>query len=83
MQEAFLDAISNGRPFVKEAGLPVVVTLTFRGRDLTRHSMAEYAREASEMGVGLIGACCGSLPYHIYAMEKALAKRTNVPDAAN
>jgi betaine-homocysteine S-methyltransferase len=49
-------------------------------RPVTRYYMAEYAREASGMGVHYIGACCGALPYHIRAMAEALGKSTALPD---
>jgi betaine-homocysteine S-methyltransferase len=46
----------------------------------TRFAMAQYAAEARSMGIGLIGACCGALPYHIRAMAEALGKPTGLPD---
>jgi betaine-homocysteine S-methyltransferase len=46
----------------------------------TRFAMAQYAAEARSMGIGLIGACCGALPYHIRAMAEALGKPTDLPD---
>ena len=33
---------------------------------------AEFAREAVELGVGLIGGCCGTTPAHVAAMRLAL-----------
>ncbi len=50
-------------------------------REETRFAMADYAREAKGMGINLIGACCGCLPYHIRAMAEALDKPTAVADA--
>jgi hypothetical protein len=47
---------------------------------VTRFAMAEYAAEAKGMGIGLIGSCCGSLPYHVRAMAEALGKPTALPD---
>jgi len=41
---------------------------------LSRHEMAEYAREAKETGIGYIGSCCGSVAGHVRAMAKALGK---------
>jgi methionine synthase I (cobalamin-dependent) len=34
--------------------------------------MAEYALRMRELGVGVIGACCGSTPAHVAAMRAAL-----------
>jgi 5-methyltetrahydrofolate--homocysteine methyltransferase len=36
--------------------------------------MAEFALEIRRLGVGIIGACCGSTPEHIRAMARALGK---------
>ncbi|HVM25415.1 MAG TPA: homocysteine S-methyltransferase family protein [Candidatus Limnocylindrales bacterium] len=41
---------------------------------LTRGEMAAYALAAKEMGVGLIGSCCGSVAIHVRAMAVALGK---------
>jgi betaine-homocysteine S-methyltransferase len=41
---------------------------------LTRGEMEAYARAAKEMGVSLIGSCCGSVAIHVAAMAKALGK---------
>ncbi len=35
--------------------------------------MADYARKMAQLGVRVIGGCCGSTPEHIAAMRKALA----------
>lgn len=40
-------------------------------------AMAEHALELREIGIDLIGACCGSSPEHIRAMSQALAERLN------
>ncbi|MDE3259195.1 MAG: homocysteine S-methyltransferase family protein [Gemmatimonadota bacterium] len=49
-------------------------------RVVTRFSMAEYTTEAAHMGIGLIGSCCGALPFHVRAMAEALGKATDLPD---
>lgn len=41
---------------------------------LSRSEMAAYAREARDMGVNFIGACCGAVAAHVRAMAKALGK---------
>ena len=54
------------------AGLPKLVGDTF-AYDGTPDVMAGYARRARELGVAVIGGCCGSTPAHIAAMRDALA----------
>jgi methionine synthase I (cobalamin-dependent) len=49
-------------------------------RLLTRFHYAEYALEAHRIGIDFIGACCGTLPYHVRAMAEALGKPTAMPD---
>lgn len=41
--------------------------------DGTPEVMAVYARRMRDLGVNIIGACCGSTPAHIRAMGEALA----------
>ncbi len=41
--------------------------------------MARYAVEFAEIGVSLIGACCGSTPDHIRAIKDALSGRKTAP----
>jgi 5-methyltetrahydrofolate--homocysteine methyltransferase len=54
------------------AGLPKLVGDTF-AYDGTPDVMAAYARHARELGIAVIGGCCGSTPAHIAAMRDALA----------
>ena len=42
---------------------------------LSRRDMAAYARQARELGINLIGSCCGSIPIHVREMARALGKR--------
>jgi 5-methyltetrahydrofolate--homocysteine methyltransferase len=53
------------------AGLPVI-----RGEEFcyetTPEEMADYARRMRELGVELVGGCCGSTPAHMAAMSSAL-----------
>jgi betaine-homocysteine S-methyltransferase len=42
---------------------------------LTRFEMAEFARQAGEIGVNYIGICCGGAPHHVRAMAEALGRR--------
>jgi len=43
-------------------------------RILTRWDCHRYAREAYDLGVRYIGACCGFEPYHVRAMAEELQK---------
>jgi 5-methyltetrahydrofolate--homocysteine methyltransferase len=54
------------------AGLPHEVDgkMVFDG---TPEVMAAYALRMRDLGVNVIGACCGSTPAHIAAMGEALA----------
>jgi 5-methyltetrahydrofolate--homocysteine methyltransferase len=54
------------------AGLPKLVGDRFE-YDGTPEVMAEFARDMRELGIDVIGACCGSTPTHIAAMRDALA----------
>jgi 5-methyltetrahydrofolate--homocysteine methyltransferase len=54
------------------AGLPQVVGDHFE-YDATAEDMAAHAKELRELGIDLIGACCGSTPAHIEAMHAVLA----------
>ena len=54
------------------AGLPKLVGDSFQF-DGTPEQMAIYAVEMRDLGIDIIGACCGSTPAHIDAMRAALA----------
>ncbi len=56
------------------AGLPQVVGDHFE-YDATPADLAAHASRLVELGVDLIGGCCGSTPEHIAAMEAALSTR--------
>lgn len=42
---------------------------------VTRYEMADFARQAAELGTGYIGGCCGTAPHHIRAMAEALGRQ--------
>jgi betaine-homocysteine S-methyltransferase len=42
----------------------------------TRFEMADFARQAREIGVDYIGICCGAGPHHVRAMAEALGRET-------
>ena len=70
MKEACPEAVLVAQP---NAGLPRLV----QGRtqyDATPVVMAHYALRYAELGVRIIGGCCGSTPKHIAAMARALGK---------
>ena len=52
------------------AGLPQVVGDHFE-YDASPDVMARHARDLREIGIDLIGACCGSTPAHVAAMSAA------------
>jgi 5-methyltetrahydrofolate--homocysteine methyltransferase len=54
------------------AGLPVLIGDRF-GYDVPVSELAEHARRLHDIGIDLIGACCGSTPAHLAAMHDALA----------
>jgi methionine synthase I (cobalamin-dependent) len=54
------------------AGLPQVVGDQFE-YDATPDDMAAHALELRDLGIDLIGACCGSTPAHVGAISRALA----------
>ena len=54
------------------AGLPQVVGDHFE-YDATPDDMARHAVELRDLGVDLIGGCCGSTPAHVEAMSRALS----------
>jgi 5-methyltetrahydrofolate--homocysteine methyltransferase len=53
------------------AGLPHVVGDHFE-YDATPDDMARHAAELRDLGIELVGACCGSTPAHIAAMSEVL-----------
>ena len=54
------------------AGLPQLVGDRFE-YDASPAELAEHARALRDLGVDLVGACCGSTPAHTAAMSRALA----------
>jgi 5-methyltetrahydrofolate--homocysteine methyltransferase len=54
------------------AGLPQLVGDRFV-YDASPDDLAEHARVLRDLGVDLVGACCGSTPAHIAAMSRALS----------
>lgn len=69
------DARSEGLLLIAQsnAGLPQIVGDHFE-YDATAADMAANATELRELGIDLIGACCGSTPEHTEAMGAALTR---------
>ena len=42
----------------------------------TRFEMADFARQAADLGAGYIGICCGGSPHYVRAMAEALGRQT-------
>jgi betaine-homocysteine S-methyltransferase len=72
--------LENGAEYTRE--IASGSSVHFELRHQPRREMADYARDAWDMGVDFIGACCGALPYHIRAMAEAIGKPTEIPDRA-
>ena len=52
-------------------------------RQITRWEVARFAREAYDLGVRVIGGCCGFESYHIRAMAEELAEeRGGLPEGS-
>jgi len=68
----------TSRPLVVQAnaGLPVLVDgeTVFPG---TPEEMVAYHDRLIELGVRIVGGCCGTTPKHIAAIKEALASRDN------
>ncbi len=58
------DCIPDGRPFPTALD-PFVCN---------RYEIAEFATEASRIGVRYLGVCCGAAPHHIRSMAEALGR---------
>jgi 5-methyltetrahydrofolate--homocysteine methyltransferase len=67
-----VDARSSGVFIIAQsnAGLPILVGDTFEYQG-TPAEMAKFAEEMRDLGVDIIGSCCGSTPAHTSAIAKA------------
>jgi betaine-homocysteine S-methyltransferase len=74
-------------PYRTDAGTPAFESLKYSdGRRAfpialepfahTRFEMAEFARQAADLGVGYVGICCGGAPHYVRAMAEALGRET-------
>ena len=39
-----------------------------------RYEIADFARQARELGVRYLGLCCGAAPHHVRSMAEALGR---------
>ena len=56
----------------------MIVRSTFsalESRLMSRWDVQKYAREAFDMGIRYIGACCGFEPYHVRAIAEEVQKK--------
>lgn len=69
-----LQAAANGTPTILQpnAGAPKPTAEGF-SYDATPEEMANAALRLREIGISIIGGCCGTTPEHLAAMAKALA----------
>jgi betaine-homocysteine S-methyltransferase len=59
-----------------EAGGRHLFPLELEPFQCTRFEMAQFARQARDVGVDYIGICCGGAPHHVRAMAEALGRDT-------
>jgi methionine synthase I (cobalamin-dependent) len=69
-----LMACSHGLPVLLQpnAGTPISTPDGFKYAT-TPSDFASWSRQAADLGVTLIGGCCGTTPAHIEALAKSLA----------
>jgi betaine-homocysteine S-methyltransferase len=73
-------------PYRTDAATPAFESLSRDGRrafpielepfSLTRFELADFARQAADLGVRYVGICCGGAPHHVRAMAEALGRDT-------
>lgn len=77
---AALAASGNERPLIAKGNAGVArLEHGHLHYDGTPEMMAEYACLARDLGVRVIGGCCGTLPEHLAAMREALETRPRGP----
>jgi betaine-homocysteine S-methyltransferase len=64
LRDESCDVIPGGRPFPTALD-PFVCN---------RYELEDFARRASDLGVGYLGVCCGAGPHHIRAVAEALGR---------
>lgn len=68
-------------PFVKQAGIPAIVTLTYQENDVTRDglSAAEGAKRLVDNGADVVGINCHRPPYTLLPLARQVRKAVDVP----
>ena len=68
-------------PFVKQAGIPAVVTLTYQEDDVTRDGLspAEGAKRLADNGADVVGINCHRPPQTLLPLAREVRKAVNVP----
>ncbi len=68
-------------PFIKQAGIPAVVTLTYQERDVTRDGLspAEGARQLVDNGADVVGVNCHRPPQTLLPLARAMRAAVNAP----
>lgn len=68
-------------PFIKQAGIPAVVTLTYQEHDVTRDGLspAEGAQRLVDYGADVVGINCHRPPQTLLPLAREVRKAVNVP----
>ena len=68
-------------PFIKQAGIPAVVTLTYQEDDVTRDGLspAEGARQLVANGADVVGINCHRPPQTLLPLARAVRQAVDVP----
>jgi len=71
-QEPTFQSLRDPERLADQHGLPFPTALD--PFTCTRDEMADFAREAFDMGVNYLGVCCGAGPHHVRGMAEALGR---------
>lgn len=68
-------------PFVKQAGIPAVVTLTYQEHDVTRDGLspAAGAKRLADSGADVVGINCHRPPQTLLPLARMMRKAVDVP----
>jgi betaine-homocysteine S-methyltransferase len=71
--EPTFQSLTDPEASVQPEGRPFPVALD--ARTCTRFEVAEFARQALDLGVTYLGLCCGAAPHHVRAVAEAAGRR--------
>jgi len=76
-----VEEASAAIPFVKQAGIPAVVTLTYQEHDVTRDGLspAEGAKRLVDNGADVVGVNCHRPPHTLLTLARQVRKAVDVP----